>query len=256
MHAMATDLRSSPKPGREMPHANVTERALGGGLLAGTDLHGDTPAFEFGELVARALDWLSYGVVMIDEGVRPVFANTAAQALIDNGRLPLSRKATLHRADPIEGIRRAVAAFDDAGAHATVACRVGDPPLLCTVAKLPRSSADQTARAILFVTDPKRIRTTRPGDLAGLGLTRAEAAFAVEFANGYRLQVCADRLGISTSTAKTHLKRIFEKTGACRQADLMRLILTLTPALRHDCDGEHQDRGRQQSHDGSEITHG
>jgi DNA-binding CsgD family transcriptional regulator len=219
-----------------MPHAHAGEHALNAGFLAGQLLQGTAPAFEVGEVIAHALDWLSYGVVLVDEHIRPVFANRTAQTLIDNGQLPLSRKATLHRADPLEGIRRAVAIFDGAGAPATVACRVGDPPLMCTVAKIPRSSADQRARAFLFVTDPKRMRTTRPGDLAGLGLTPAEAAFAVEFANGHRLQTCADRLGISTSTAKTHLKHIFEKTGACRQADLMRLILTSTLPLRHDCE--------------------
>jgi DNA-binding CsgD family transcriptional regulator len=54
----------------------------------------------------------------------------------------------------------------------------------------------------------------------------------VEFANGHRLQTCANRLGISLTTAKTHLQRIFAKTGVSRQTDLMRLILTSTPALR------------------------
>jgi DNA-binding CsgD family transcriptional regulator len=46
------------------------------------------------------------------------------------------------------------------------------------------------------------------------------------------LQTCANRLGISLTTAKTHLQRIFAKTGVSRQTDLMRLILTSTPALR------------------------
>jgi DNA-binding CsgD family transcriptional regulator len=219
-----------------MPHTHAGERAPGAGILTGQVLHDNAPAFEFGELVARALDWLSYGVVMVDENVRPMFANRAAQALIDEGRLPLSRKATLHRTDPIEGIRRAIASFDGAGAHATAACRVGDPPLICTLGSVPRTSADRSVRAILFVTDPKQLPVTQLGVLAGFGLTRAEAAFAVEFVNGHRLQTCADRLGISTTTAKTHLQRIFEKTGACRQADLMRRILASTPPLRHDCE--------------------
>ena len=217
-----------------MPYAHARQPALTAGLLAEQVLHDNEPAFEFSELIARALDWLSCGVVIVDEKVRPIFANRAALALIDKGRFPLSRKATVHRPDPIEGIRQAIAALH--GAYATVSCRVGDPPLICTVASLPRSSAKRRGRAILFVTDPEQTRTTRLADVAGLGLTRAEAAFAVEFANGSSLQTCADRLGISVTTAKTHLRRIFEKTGACRQAELMRLILTSTPALRHDCE--------------------
>jgi DNA-binding CsgD family transcriptional regulator len=217
-----------------MPYAHATQPAFTAGLLAETVLHDNEPAFEFSELIARALDLLSCGVVIVDAEVRPIFANRAALALIDMGRFPLSRKATLHRPDPIEGIRQAIAALH--GAYATMSCRVGDPPLICTVASLPRSSAKRKGRAILFVVDPEQMRTIRLADVAGLGLTRAEAAFAVEFANGHSLHSCADRLGISVTTAKTHLQRIFDKTGACRQAELMRLILTSTPALRHDCE--------------------
>jgi DNA-binding CsgD family transcriptional regulator len=215
-----------------MPHTHSTQQTLTAGLLVGHVLQGNQPAFEFSELIARALDWLSCGVVIVDEDVRPIFANRSALALMDTGRLPLSRKATLHRTDPIEGIRQAIAAFR--GAYATVTCKAGDPPLICTVASLPRPSAHKRARAILFVTAPEQRRTTRLADVAGFGLTRAEAAFAVEFANGHSLQTCADRLGISVTTAKSHLQHIFEKTGACRQAELMRLILTSTPALRDD----------------------
>ena len=217
-----------------MPYAHSTQPTLTAGLLAGHVLRDDQPAFEFSELIARALDWLSCGVVIVDEDVMPIFANRSALALIDTGRLPLSRKATLHRTDPVEGIRQAIAAFR--GSYATATCKAGDPPLICTVASLPRPSAYRRARAILFVTAPEQTRTTRLADVAGLGLTRAEAAFAVEFANGHSLQACAERLGVSVTTAKSHLQRIFEKTGACRQAELMRLILTSTPALRDDCE--------------------
>jgi DNA-binding CsgD family transcriptional regulator len=46
---------------------------------------------------------------------------------------------------------------------------------------------------------------------------------AIELMQGARLTVAAEMLGIATSTAKSHLKRIFEKTGAHRQAELIRL---------------------------------
>lgn len=164
----------------------------------------------------------------------PIFANSKGAALIDQGRLPLSQKATVHRADPIDGIRRAIRAFDEESAPAVVTCRVGDPALICTVARLPQQAANNRARAILFVTDSEYVRTLRPGELACLGLSRAEAALAVEFANGHRLKTCADRLGISLTTAKTHLQRIFAKAGVSRQTDLMRFILTSTPALRQE----------------------
>ena len=43
----------------------------------------------------------------------------------------------------------------------------------------------------------------------------------------------ADALGIAASTVKTHLARLYEKTGARRQADLVKLVAGFsTPLLR------------------------
>ena len=82
--------------------------------------------------------------------------------------------------------------------------------------------------AVVFVSDPGRT----PSRLTALlrrrfGLTAAEAAFALEIARGDGLQASADRLGVSLSTARTHLARIFEKTYVRRQAELARLIASL-----------------------------
>jgi DNA-binding CsgD family transcriptional regulator len=205
-----------------MSHALLSRKSLSSDLPMGQVVPTNGAPFEFGELIACALDCLSYGVVLLDEEAMPIFANSKGAALIDQGRLPLSHKATVHRADPIEGIRHAIRAFDDESAQPVVTCRVGEPALICTVARLPQQAGNKRARAILFVTDSEHVRTLQPG----------EAALAVEFANGHRLQTCANRLGISLTTAKTHLQRIFAKTGVSRQTDLMRLILTSTPALR------------------------
>lgn len=42
---------------------------------------------------------------------------------------------------------------------------------------------------------------------------------------GTGIQAAADRLQISRSTGRTHLARIFEKTGTHRQAELVHLML-------------------------------
>jgi DNA-binding NarL/FixJ family response regulator len=41
------------------------------------------------------------------------------------------------------------------------------------------------------------------------------------------IQAAADRLGITRATARTHLQSVFDKTGAHRQAGLVRLVLKL-----------------------------
>jgi DNA-binding CsgD family transcriptional regulator len=42
----------------------------------------------------------------------------------------------------------------------------------------------------------------------------------------------AERLRISQTTVKTHLSRIFDKTGTARQADLVKLLAGFSGPLR------------------------
>ncbi|MCA0922049.1 helix-turn-helix transcriptional regulator [Pseudooceanicola nanhaiensis] len=55
-------------------------------------------------------------------------------------------------------------------------------------------------------------------------LTPAESTLCLEILRGDGRDAAAARLGISVSTARTHLSRIFEKTGTNRQAELVRLF--------------------------------
>jgi DNA-binding CsgD family transcriptional regulator len=57
-------------------------------------------------------------------------------------------------------------------------------------------------------------------------MTPAEAGFAIEILSGDGIQAAADRLSISRSTARTHLSRIFDKTGTRRQAELVRVLIS------------------------------
>jgi DNA-binding CsgD family transcriptional regulator len=60
-------------------------------------------------------------------------------------------------------------------------------------------------------------------------LTPAEARLAVHLVAGETLRSAAVNLGISYETARTCLKSIFNKTGTCRQAELVIVILTALP---------------------------
>jgi DNA-binding CsgD family transcriptional regulator len=75
--------------------------------------------------------------------------------------------------------------------------------------------------------------TTWPQALAAYyGLTPAEARVAGAIAAGLTRAEAAARLGVATSTVKTHLERIFAKTQASSQRDLARLAASLTPPAR------------------------
>jgi DNA-binding CsgD family transcriptional regulator len=61
------------------------------------------------------------------------------------------------------------------------------------------------------------------------GLTPAEARLAIHLVTGETLRSAAAKLSISYETARTSLKTIFAKTGACRQAELVIIILNALP---------------------------
>src|SRR5262245_23608980 len=61
------------------------------------------------------------------------------------------------------------------------------------------------------------------------GLTPAEARLALHLAAGETLRSAEAKLSIRYETARTHLKSIFQKTGTCRQAELVVAIVTALP---------------------------
>ena len=60
-------------------------------------------------------------------------------------------------------------------------------------------------------------------------LAPAEARLALHLVAGETLRSAAVKLSISYETARTCLKHIFNKTGTCRQAELVVVILTALP---------------------------
>jgi DNA-binding CsgD family transcriptional regulator len=64
------------------------------------------------------------------------------------------------------------------------------------------------------------------------GLTPAEARLALHLVAGETLRSAEAKLSITYETARTHLKSIFSKTGTCRQAELVVVLVTALPRLR------------------------
>jgi len=62
--------------------------------------------------------------------------------------------------------------------------------------------------------------------------TPAETRLASELLRGHPIGEAAVELGISESTAKTHLQNLFSKAGVSRQVDLVALLLRLIPPAR------------------------
>lgn len=74
---------------------------------------------------------------------------------------------------------------------------------------------------------PLGARLLRPKTLQSrYGLTPAEARLAIEIVRGNGRAAAARSCGVSMTTARTHLSRIFRKTGTHRQAELVRVMLS------------------------------
>jgi DNA-binding CsgD family transcriptional regulator len=84
--------------------------------------------------------------------------------------------------------------------------------------------------ALVLIIDPEREAEAAPVLLRRLfGLTTTEAEVAVRLARGADLRQISDDLGVLITTVRTHLQHVYEKTDTHRQAELVRLLLALTP---------------------------
>ncbi len=181
------------------------------------------------------LDRLGQGAFVVDAGGGVQFANRPAQALIAEGdglRLEAGRLTTAGGGDTLMRLIASCAGIAPPGGPggALAVGRKGRLPLRITVTPL-RTRAEplwpglRRPVALLLVGDPEAEEKRRTTSLQRrFGLTPAEAAFALEIVKGDGRDAAAGRRGISPSTAHMHLSNIFGKTGAHRQAELVRLI--------------------------------
>lgn len=88
--------------------------------------------------------------------------------------------------------------------------------------------AEGTAETVVSFRLPPRPlgQGAEPLIAATLGLSKREAALAALLADGHGLIEAGQKLGLSAETTRSYSKRIYAKTGAKGQADLVRLILT------------------------------
>ncbi|MBF0666074.1 MAG: helix-turn-helix transcriptional regulator, partial [Brevundimonas sp.] len=108
----------------------------------------------------------------------------------------------------------------------------GDPPYVLTLRPVFGGEADEApgAAAVLFVHDPAGRRSTSTEGLRALfDLTAAEARLAEALTRGLSPVDYARASGVSINTAYTHLRRLKDKTGAHRLAELIHRLNDATP---------------------------
>jgi len=193
---------------------------------------------------AEVLNRLPQAVLLVDALARVIFANQTAEGVLRTGSgLSLGhdglRAGTLGETRRLRQIIANCAApgheLGGAGERLRLSRENRAPLTVLVVPHRTRVTWIDVLRptALLFITDPQQAAMVRSEWLRqDFGLTPAEAGFTREILKADGLQAVADRLGISVTTARTHLAHVFDKTGTRRQAELVRLILESQPAIR------------------------
>ncbi len=96
---------------------------------------------------------------------------------------------------------------------------------------LPQFRGLRVPSLAVFIVDPEQQLVQAPEILADMfGLTRKEAEIAARLAEGKSIQQLAGELGMRYETARTHMRRIFDKTSTSRQSGLVSLIARISMA--------------------------
>jgi DNA-binding CsgD family transcriptional regulator len=185
------------------------------------------------------IDRLSVGVILVDRATKVVFANAAARSMAaPDGPLRL-RNCALAAASATHAQRLQQliqAALRGAPVGAMSIPHPDDGRLLTVLVSSVRSRdidrfgglGMRDVAAMVFVSDPARpLEIPAEWIMDAYGLTLAEARVALCASSGASIPETATRLNISPNTVKTHLRHVFAKTGASRQAELARLMTSI-----------------------------
>jgi DNA-binding CsgD family transcriptional regulator/PAS domain-containing protein len=189
------------------------------------------------DILSDIMQSMSEAILIVDGQCHPVFLNRAAErVLAEDDHLTLAH-GMLAAASGLETgkLRQLVAAAAGCSGNGltgsdsaiAVTCRSGAPPMLLRIRSIPHSAIYKGGREkhVVAVFTGTTEMTESVRQLYDLyHLTPAEARLAALILRGYSLHAAARRLHVSNNTARTHMKRIYDKTETHRQVDLIRLV--------------------------------
>jgi DNA-binding CsgD family transcriptional regulator/PAS domain-containing protein len=187
---------------------------------------------------AEALDGIAAGIFMVDASGRIVHANAAGHALLAAGHLLRAASGRLAATEPETGqalLDTFTAAGDGDAAVGTkgiavpLTARDGERhvahvlPLMSGARRV--AGASYAAAAVLFVHKASLSMPSAPEVIAKTyRLTPSELRVLLAIVEVGGIPETAEALGVAETTVKFHLQNLFEKTGARRQADLVKLV--------------------------------
>jgi DNA-binding CsgD family transcriptional regulator len=197
--------------------------------------------------LADSLDTLPAAMFLVDASGRILHANKSAHIMVAEGSIFRALGARLGAIDPAANqvLLDSFAAAEDGdvalGRKGIAVPLIGHGQERYVANILPLTSGARrkagisySAVATIFV-HKAALDLLSPAEVIAkefkLTPTERRVLFAVVEVGGVRK--VAEMLGVSTETVKTHLRRLFDKTGAARQADLVKLVAGFSnPILR------------------------
>lgn len=212
------------KPLRERDLRTTLELALDQIRSHQTADHISQPA------LSEVLNYISTGVILLDQNLKIFFMNQIARDILSNSKLLRIHKDALKYRSARNTLQLQKLVLSDDGGTMLIA-REGSPqPMQVLVIPMEdrlEKYAQAMPIAIIFLFDPINNLDSMVETLRKIyKFTKAEARLAAALVLDPRLEEAAASLHISVSTARTHLKRIFSKTNTNRQSSLVHRIVT------------------------------
>ena len=189
--------------------------------------------------VTALLDNPRIGVLELDRRGRIMEGNDRARSILRHGDGLLDRNGMLRARAPADQVRLERLVGDALPASGAVAVSGSMvlrrssvvPPFVVHVKPVGGPQPDHGARhvaALVLIVEPGRQHRIDPGLVATtLELTPAETKVAVWLAEGHSVRDMADATGHTKAAIYWHLQQIYQKHSISRQADLVRLVLSL-----------------------------
>jgi DNA-binding CsgD family transcriptional regulator len=202
--------------------------------LARAALMSSRLAFQQAQSVARTLSLVGLPCAVIGDTGSVIAMNDEMEAMSPRISTSARDRITLsgHRADAIlaQAINHIRLGLTPAQQSIPVAASADMPAFILHILPVRRNARDIFSKsAAIVVASP--VGNTGPADLrviSGLfDLTATEAKVARVVAGGHSVNEAATRLAMRRETVRSHLKRIFSKTGVNTQAQLTALLSNL-----------------------------
>ena len=180
------------------------------------------------------------GVIHLDRRGRVIEANDRARHILRQGDGLSDRDGVLAARVPADRARLKhliAAALPTSSAPAvsgSILLRRTSvwPPFVVHIKPVESRQMDlgfQRVAALVLVTEPGQVARIDPALVAvALGLTPVESQIAVGVAEGQTVREIAAAMRCSKGSVYWHLNQIYRKQGIARQADLVRLVLSVT----------------------------